>query len=117
MVSAFQASKESLIEVTKLAHPDPAAPIVLAVDASDHHVGAVLQQRTHHGLQTFFSQKKLDPVQMKYSAFDRELLAVYLAIRHFCWALEGHAFHVESDHKPLSFALHRSSDAWSARQQ
>ena len=37
---------------------------------------------------------------------------VYFAVRHFRWALE-----VPSDHKPLTFALHRQSDAWSACQQ
>ena len=30
--------------------------------------------------------------------------------------LEGHSFHVLTDHKPLVFALHRARDAWSARQ-
>ena len=42
---------------------------------------------------------------------------VYAAIRHFRWALEGRRFYVLSDHKLLTFALHRQSDAWSARQQ
>ena len=42
---------------------------------------------------------------------------VYAAIRHFRWALEGSRFYVLSDHKPLTFALHRQSDAWSACQQ
>jgi len=84
MGTAFTHSKESLAKVALLAHPDPAAEIVLTVDTSDHHVGAVLQQKTARGTQplSFFS-KKLEPAQMKYSAFDRELLAVYLSIRHF----------------------------------
>jgi hypothetical protein len=64
----------------------------------------------------FFSAK-IEPAQTRYSAFDCELLAVYLAIRHFRWLLEGRQFHVLTDHKPLTFALHRVSDSWSARQQ
>jgi RNase H-like domain found in reverse transcriptase len=55
--------------------------------------------------------------QTRYSAFDRELLACYLATRHFRWMLEGRRFYVLTNHKPLTFALHRISDAWSARQQ
>jgi hypothetical protein len=42
---------------------------------------------------------------------------VYLAIRHFRWLLEGCTFYVLTDHKPLTFALHRVTDAWSAWQQ
>jgi len=118
MNAAFLESKQRLASVAQLAHPDPSAELELAVDASDHHAGAVLQQRTPHGLEplSFFS-KKFEPAQSKYSAFDRELLAVYLAICLFRWALEGRQFHVFTDHKPLTFALHRQSDAWSARQQ
>ena len=88
------------------------------MDASGSHVGAVLQQHVAGGTRplSFFSHK-LDTAQQKYSAFDRELLACYLAIRHFRWLLEGRSFYVLSDHKPLSFALNRASDAWSARQQ
>jgi RNase H-like domain found in reverse transcriptase len=64
----------------------------------------------------FFSAK-LNAAQQKYSAFDRELLACYLAIRHFRWSLEGRQFYVLTDHKPLVFALHRLTDAWTAHQQ
>ena len=118
MAAAFLASKAAMIAAAELAHPVEGAELSLAVDASGSHVGAVLQQMHGGGLRplAFFSQK-LDAAQQKYSAFDRELLACYLAIRHFRWILEGRSFFVLSDHKPLSFALHRLSDAWSARQQ
>ncbi len=119
MEAAFVSSKAALQRAGELAHPDSAAELSLAVDASDTHIGAVLQQRTpQRGLEplAFFSAK-LDAAQCKYSAFDRELCAIFFAIRHFRWQLEGRIFHVLSDHKPLSFALHRLTDAWSARQQ
>ena len=112
------ASKEALCRVATIAHPDPAARVYLAVDASDTHVGAVLQQQARGGGPQplgFFS-KKLDPAQQKYSAFDRELLACYLGVRHFRHQLEGRSFYIETDHKPLTFALHRVSEPWSARQ-
>ncbi len=38
-------------------------------------------------------------------------------MRHFRFLLEGRSFHIETDHKPLTFALHRASEPWSARQQ
>jgi RNase H-like domain found in reverse transcriptase len=64
----------------------------------------------------FFSAK-LSLAQAKYSAFNRELLACYLAFRHFRWSLKGTAIYILTDHKPLIFALHRVSDAWTAKQQ
>jgi hypothetical protein len=63
----------------------------------------------------FFS-KKLEPTQVKYSAFDRKLLACFLGIRHFRFMLEGRAFTIYTDHKPPTTAANRSSDPWTAPQ-
>jgi cleavage and polyadenylation specificity factor subunit 1 len=119
MAAAFQRVKDRLCSAVKLAHPEANAEVFLAVDATGTHVGAVLQQRAC-GLVArplaFFSSK-LEPAQTRYSAFDQELLAVYLAIRHFRWLLEGRTFYLLTDHKPLTFALHRVTDSWSSRQQ
>ena len=46
----------------------------------------------------FFS-RRLQPTEMKYSTFGRELLATYLTIRHL------YDFFVLTDHKPLTYAL------------
>jgi hypothetical protein len=88
MEAAFTAAKAALCKVTSLAHPDPSAAISLACDTSDSHLGAVLQQWSPKGWQPLsFYSKKLDVTQRKYSTFDRELLAVYLAVRHFRFLL------------------------------
>ena len=86
-------------------------------DASDKAVGAVLQQNINGTWQpiSFFS-RKMTPAETRYSTFDRELLAVYLAIKHFRHFLEGRPFHVLTDHKPLTFALNTRSDRYSPRQ-
>jgi hypothetical protein len=77
---SFQLIKKTLAAVTTLTHPDPDAEISLAVDASE-----VLQQWQSGGggrrPLSFFS-KNLDTAQLKYSAFDRELLAAYLSVRY-----------------------------------
>jgi len=88
------------------------------VDASDSHVGGVLQQYQKGGWSplAFFS-KKLSPTQVKYSTFDRELLAAQSSIRHFRFLLEGRQFRLLTDHKPLVAAMLRVSPPWSARQQ
>ena len=81
-------------------------------------MGAVLHQVVDDAKQplAFFSVK-LSPAQQKYSAFDRELLAIFEAVRHFRFDLEGRPFVVHTDHKPLVHALDRKSPPWSARQQ
>ena len=46
------------------------------------------------------------PHEDQISTFDRELLAVYLVIRHFRHLLEGRQFFVVTDHKPLLLLSH-----------
>jgi hypothetical protein len=43
----------------------------------------------------------LSTPKQKYSTFDRVLLAMFLAICHFQFLLEGWQFRVYIDHKPL----------------
>jgi hypothetical protein len=118
MTGAIRAVKDRLCSATKLAHPDPAAEISLAVDASDWCVGAVLQQKEGSAWRPLaFYSKKLDAAQHKYSAFDRELLAAYQAVRHFRFLLKGRQFSIQTDHKPLTYALKNQAEPWTARQQ
>jgi hypothetical protein len=49
--AAFCAAKAALISATALAHPLPGAVISLAADASDTHIGGVLQQLSSGSLQ------------------------------------------------------------------
>ncbi len=65
------------------------------------------------GLTAARFSKKLEPAQIRYSAFDRELFA---CIRHFRYMLEGRHFTIYTDHKPLTFALGMVSDPWTAMQ-
>ncbi|GFR94628.1 Pol polyprotein, partial [Elysia marginata] len=104
--TAFEAAKSSLASATLLNHPDPKSETRLSTDASDSAIGAELSQK-HHGMWrpiAFFSRKLTSP-QSRYSTFDRELLAIYSAIQHFRFFLEGRPFSVLTDHKPLTYAL------------
>jgi hypothetical protein len=91
--AAFCAAKAPLAAATALVHPLPGAVISLATDASDTHIGGVLQQLSAGSWRplAFFS-RKLSPPESKYSTFDRELLAVFAAVRHFRFVLEGRPF-------------------------
>ena len=64
-----------------------------------------------------FFGRELHPPERKYSAFDRELLALYLAVRHFSYFLEAHPFIAYTDHKHLTLAFAKVSDPWSPQQQ
>src|SRR5450830_485225 len=116
--AAFVAAKAALAACSVLVHPRPDAILSLSVDASDSHVGGVLQQIDNGSWRplAFFS-KKLSSAEEKYSTFDRELLAAYSAIRHFRYILEGRAFRLYTDHKPLVAAIARVTTPLSGRQQ
>ena len=109
---AFAAAKTALFDAVRLAHPDPDvnATLSLTTDASLVAVGAVLSQGGVDGPPLAFFSKKLSPTEMKYSAFDRELLGVFLSIRHFRHLLEGRPFTIWTDHKPLCGALSSSAE-------
>ncbi|CAH8534467.1 unnamed protein product [Dicrocoelium dendriticum] len=106
---AFSDLKHQLATATLLVHLDPKAPLQLTVDASDAAVGGELYPVA------FFS-KKLQPAERRYSTFSRELLAIYLNVRHFRHYLEGRTFTIFTDHKPLTYVLRSASDRLSPRE-
>ncbi|GFW92893.1 gag-pol polyprotein [Trichonephila clavipes] len=116
-IAAFQRCKQALADAALLAHPSPSAPLALHVDASDYAIGGALHQVVDSELQplAFFS-RKLTSSEKSYSAYDRELLAIYSAIRHFRYMLEARDFTVFTDHKPLTYAFRQKSDKCSPRQ-
>lgn len=114
---AFNQIKDALATATLLAHPRPDAPTFLMVDASDGAVGGALHQ-DHDGTLVplaFYSQK-LSSAEAVYSAFGKELLAAFKAVRHFRYFLEGRSFTILTDHKPLTTAFTSASQKYSPRE-
>ncbi|GFT77608.1 transposon Tf2-11 polyprotein [Trichonephila clavipes] len=116
-ITAFQRCKQALADAALLAHPSPSAMLALHVDASDYAIGGALHQVVDSELQplAFFSENLLH-LKKSYSAYDRELLAIYSAIRHFRYMLEARDFTVFTDHKPFTYAFRQKSDKCSPRQ-
>lgn len=115
--AAFDKCKNSIARATLLIHPQHEAPLALVTDASNIAVGSVLQQLVDDEWQplAFFS-KKLNKAQTKYSAYDRELLAIYESVKHFRFMIEGRHFVIYTDHKPLTFAFNHTDRQCSPRQ-
>jgi hypothetical protein len=63
-----------------------------------------------------FLTKSLTTTQRKYSAYDRELLAMYTAVKRFRHAAEGRNFVIFTDHKSLTYAFDQKLDKRSPRQ-
>lgn len=115
---AFIKCKENLAEVAMLSHPSDAAETRLVSDASDFAMGAVLEQRLDNSWKplAFFS-RKFSPAQLNYSAYDRELTAIFEAVKYFRYFLEGRDCKIVTDHKPLIYAFMQRSEKASPRQQ
>ena len=104
---AFEKVKTAIADATMLVHPDPTAPTALTSDASDGAIGAELAQRQDDGSWkplAFFS-RRLSAAEKKYATLDKELLALFAAIKHFAWFLDGRPFIAYTDHKPLTTIL------------
>jgi RNase H-like domain found in reverse transcriptase/Integrase zinc binding domain len=90
----------------------------LATDASDSHIGGVLQQKVRgHWQPLGFFSRRLSATEQNYSTFDRELLAAQASINHFLPQVEGRQFQLWTDHKPLVAAMTRVTPPASGRQQ
>lgn len=107
---AFEHCKASIINATLLAHPSHHASLALFCDASDNSAGAVLQQYIDESWQPLgYYSKKFTDAQKKYSTFDRELLAIYMAVKHFRKTFEGRHLVIFTDHKPLTFVMSKTN--------
>lgn len=106
---AFQNCRQSILNTTTLSHPVNNAALSIMTDASDHSLGAVLQQKINSKWTpiAFFS-KAMSGTQRRYSTYDRELLAIYAATKHFRRLIEGCDVVVYTDHKPLTYALQKA---------
>lgn len=115
---SFKEAKETLATIALTTYPAPDAPLALRTDASDTCIGAALEQCVN-GKWTpmgFFS-RKLSDTEQRYSTYDRELLAIFAAIKYFKHQLDCREFVIATDHKPLIYAHKQKSENISPRQR
>ena len=119
-VPGFLKIKQKLRNTTMLTFPTPYAETAIFVDASVSGCGAVLQQRVEKSDASkplSFYSHSFSLTQSRYSIFDCEFLAIYLAIKHFRHFVEGRTLTVFTDHAPLCKAIFSRSQNSSPRQQ
>ena len=104
---AFDRAKELLCSADLLVHFDPEKEVVLATDASDYCVGAVLSHKMKNGTERpiGYVSRSLQEAERKYSTLEKEALAIIFAVKKFHQFLYGRPFTVKTDHKPLEGLL------------
>jgi hypothetical protein len=96
--AAFQLLKEAMVSTPVLALPDFTKPFVIETDACDSGVGAVLMQ---HGHPIAYMSKALGVMNRKLSVYEKEFLAVMLAVDKWRQYLQRGPFLILTDHKSL----------------
>ncbi|KAK9057995.1 hypothetical protein SSX86_022835 [Deinandra increscens subsp. villosa] len=99
---AFNDLKQALLTTPVLRLPDFSKLFVIECDASSDGVGAILSQKDHPV--AYFS-KGFSPSNRFKSAYDRELLALVLAVQKWSHYLLGRHFLIRTDHYTLKFLL------------
>ncbi|WVZ94190.1 hypothetical protein U9M48_040114 [Paspalum notatum var. saurae] len=99
---AFVVPKRALMSAPLLQLPDFSARFVVDCDASGSGFGAVLHQGD--GAIAFFS-RPVAPQHAKLPAYERELIGLVKAVRHWRLYLWGQPFTVRTDHWSLNFLL------------
>ena len=100
---AFQRIKEMLMSPQVLAHYDPKRPTVIAADASNAGIGAVLLQIQEDGSRrpVCFISRSLNDAEKNYAVIEKEALAATWACEKLSEYVLGLDFTLETDHKPL----------------
>ena len=90
-----------------LVHFDPEKELVLATDATDYGVGAVLSHKMKNGTERpiGYVSRSLQEAERKYSTLEKEALAIIFGVKKFHQFLYGHRFIIKTDNKPLEGLL------------
>lgn len=108
--TAFLALKTALITSPVLSIPDFKLQFVVDTDACDVGIGVVLSQQGHH---VAYVSRALGPRNKGLSVYEKEYLAIILAVQQWRPYLQVGEFMIRTDHKSLSHLTdQRLHTAW-----
>lgn len=115
---AWKALQESLADAVTLAFPHPKATFTITTDASSTAIGGALHQVVDgQSSPLAFYSRKLSDTEAAYSTFDRELLAIFVAVKAWKHMIQGQQTTVFCDHRPIVGAFGNKKERFSDRQQ
>jgi len=100
-----------------LAYPVKNAPTCLVTDASNVAADAVLHQKINGEIRPLgFFSRAFNKAQFKYSVFNKELTAIFMAVKHIKYFLEDREFKIVTDQRSWTRAISCQSNNLSPRQ-
>ena len=104
---AFESAKELLQSAKLLVHFNPDLELIIASDASNYGIGAVLSHKMPDGTERpiGYVSRSLNSAERNYSTIEKEALAIIVGVKKFHQFLYGHRFTIKTDHKPLEGLL------------
>lgn len=99
---AFEALKRAMTNTPVLALPDFSKPFIIETDACKNGVGAVMMQE---GKPIAFMSKALSAKHLGMSTYEKELMAVIIAVQKWRSYLLGHQFIIKTDHEALKYIM------------
>ena len=108
--AVFQLAKQALRSDAVLVNFDTSKPLILACDASQYGIGAILYHifEDRREKPIAYTSQTLNPAEKRYSQLEKEGLAIVSRSKKFHNFLYGRHFINESDHCPLSFLFNEA---------
>lgn len=104
---AFDWVKNELISPQFLAHYDPREQLILATDACDHGLSAILSHKYKDGSERpiAFASKEIPETELKRAIIDKEAIAIVFGFKKFYQYVFGREIILRTDNKPLELIL------------